>query len=155
MSYLIFLTALQVSEAKKSKGTEEVSAKVTEQAKPNKKKANIQNVPKDKVSEAYATALIETTGRGFSPNAMGLTYQTITFAADNSWSAEGLVSVMDEEMDCVEKGTWMMDPAQSETSANMTWTVTSTDCPSRVAPIEMRLQLILTGTEAGINANFR
>lgn len=155
MSYLIFLTALQVSEAKKSKGTEEISAKVTEEAKPNKKKTNIQNVPKDKVSEAYAAALIETTGRGFSPNAMGLTYQTITFAADNSWSADGVVSVMDEEMDCIEKGTWMMDPAQSETSANMTWTITSTDCPSRVAPIEMRLQLILTGTEAGINANFR
>ncbi len=155
MSYLMFLTALQISEAKKSKGTDEAVSPASVEDKPSKKKTKIQNVPNDKVSEAYAEALIETTGRGFSPNAMGLTYETITFAADNTWSAEGLVSIMDEEMDCIEKGTWMMDPAQSETSTNMTWTITSTDCPSRVAPIEMRLQLILTGTEAGINANFR
>ena len=110
----------------------------------SQKKAVAQNVPDDKVSKTYAANLLDTVGTGFSPNAEGLTYTNITFAADNTWHAEGLVAIMDEEMDCVETGTWMMDPAKSETATNMTWTVTSTDCPSRVAPIEMRLELVLT-----------
>ena len=58
-------------------------------------------------------------------------------------------------MDCVETGTWIMDPAKSETARQYEWTVTSTDCPSRVAPIEMRLELLLTGTAAGVYASFR
>ena len=86
---------------------------------------------------------------------MGLTYTSITFNADNTFRADGLVSVMDEEMDCIETGTWNMDAASSETTANMDWTITATDCPSRQAPIQLRLQLVLTGTEAGINGNFR
>ena len=156
MTFLILLSTLHVAEAKKSKSTAEEST-TTEVAQPAKKqkKVEAQNVPDDAVSKAYAAALLETTGTGFSPNAMGLTYTKLTFGADNTWTADGLVSIMDEEMDCIETGTWMMDAAKSETAANMTWTMTSTDCPSRVAPMEMRLELVLTGTLAGINANFR
>ena len=156
MTFLILLGTLHVAEAKKSKSTTEDST-TTEVVKTEKKqkKVEAQNVPDDAVSKAYAAALLKTTGTGFSPNSMGLTYTKLTFAADNTWSADGLVAIMDEEMDCIETGTWMMDAAKSETAANMTWTMTSTDCPSRVAPMEMRLELIMTGTPAGINANFR
>lgn len=157
MNPIILLASLSLAEAKKSKSTETSSATnpTTAPAEKTKKKTEAQNVPGDKTSKAYASTLLDTVGTGFSPNAMGLTYTKLTFAADNTWHAEALVSIMDEEMDCVETGTWLMDPATSETAANMTWTVTGTDCPSRVAPIEMRLELILTGTAAGVNANFR
>ena len=157
MTYLILFSGLQFAEAKKSKDTSSEATETTtsETPTPKKKNASAKNVPNDPTSKAYAAKLLETTGKGFSPNVMGLTYTTLTFAADNTWHAEGLVAIMDEEMECVEKGTWLMDAASSETKANMTWTMTSTDCPSRVAPMEMRLELILTGTDAGINANFR
>ncbi len=157
MTYLILFSGLQFAEAKKSKdnSTESTQTASTETPTPKKKKVSAKNVPNDPTSKAYAAKLLDTTGKGFSPNAMGLTYTALTFAADNTWHAEGLVSIMDEEMDCVEKGTWLMDAASSDTRANMTWTMTSTDCPSRVAPMEMRLELILTGTDAGVNANFR
>ena len=157
MNSIILLASLNLAEAKKSKSTEtpNVSETPAEATKAPKKKEMAANVPKDKVSQAYAATLLETVGTNFSPNAMGLTYSKITFAADNTWKADAVVAIMDEEMECVEKGTWLMDAASSETKANMTWTMTSTDCPSRVAPMEMRLELILTGTDAGINANFR
>ena len=157
MSPIILLASLSLAEAKKSKSNDAPAPtnETTAPAEKPKKKAEAQNIPGDKTSKAYAATLLETVGTGFSPNAMGLSYTKLTFAADNTWHAEALVSIMDEEMDCVETGTWLMDPATSETAANMTWTVTSTDCPSRVAPIEMRLELILTGTAAGVNANFR
>jgi len=154
MNPIILLASLSLAEAKKSKSTDNASdASAAVPATP--KKVQAQNVPNDKVSKAYAEKLLGTVGTGFSPNSEGLTYTKLTFAADNTWHAEGLVAIMDEEMDCVETGTWMMDEATSETAANMTWTMTSTDCPSRVAPIEMRLELILTGTAAGVYANFR
>ena len=123
---------------KNQKSTDNATETAAPVAAP-KKKTVAQNVPDDKVSKAYAASLLDTVGTGFSPNAAGLTYTKLTFAADNTWHADGVVAIMDEEMDCVETGTWMMDPAKSETAANMSWTVTSTDCPSRVAPIEMRL----------------
>ena len=155
MNPIILLATLSLAEAKKSKSSDNATEAPAPVAEKPKKKAVAQNVPDDKVSKAYAANLLDTVGTGFSPNAEGLTYTKLTFAADNTWHAEGLVAIMDEEMDCVETGTWMMDPAKSDTATNMTWTVTSTDCPSRVAPIEMRLELVLTGTAAGVNANFR
>ena len=154
MNPIILLASLSLAEAKKSKSTDNATETAAPVAAP-KKKAVAQNVPDDKVSKAYAASLLDTVGTGFSPNAAGLTYTKLTFAADNTWHADGVVAIMDEEMDCVETGTWIMDPAKSETATNMSWTVTSTDCPSRVAPIEMRLELILTGTAAGVYANFR
>ena len=154
MNPIILLASLSLAEAKKSKSADATTETAAVPDAP-KKKAKAQNVPNDKVSQAYAAKLLDTVGTGFSPNSQGLTYTKLTFAADNTWHAEGLVAIMDEEMDCVETGTWMMDEAKSETAANMTWTVTSTDCPSRVAPMEMRLELILTGTDAGVYANFR
>ena len=155
MNPIILLATLSLAEAKKSKSSDNATEVPATVAEKPKKKVEAKNVPDDKVSKAYAAKLLETVGTGFSPNAAGLTYTKLTFAADNTWHAEGLVAIMDEEMDCVETGTWIMDAAKSDTATNMTWTVTSTDCPSRVAPIEMRLELILTGTAAGVNANFR
>ena len=154
MSPIILLASLSLAEAKKSKSTDEATETTAVPDAP-KKKAKAQNVPDDKVSKTYAANLLDTVGAGFSPNCDGLTYTKLTFAADNTWHAEGVVAIMDEDMDCVETGTWMMDPATSDTTTNMTWTLTSTDCPSRVAPIEMRLELVLTGTAAGVHANFR
>ena len=54
------------------------------------KKKTAQNVPDDKVSKAYAASLLDTVGTGFSPNSEGLTYTKLTFAADNTWHAEGV-----------------------------------------------------------------
>ena len=156
MTHLLFAILLNQADAKKSKGdNNDTSTESTQVAQPKKTKEKASNVPNDKASQAFAAKLLETTGKGFSPNAMGLTYTAISFNADNTFRAEGLVSVMDENMDCVETGTWNMDAASSETTANMDWTITATDCPSRQAPIQLRLELVLTGTDAGINGNFR
>ena len=152
MFSLILLSTLNFADAKKSKGDSTETESTSEK---KKKTATAANVPDDNVSKAFAKNLLETTGTDFSPNALGLTYTKLTFSADNTFTAEGLVAIMDEEMDCLEKGTWNLDPAKSETVANMDWIITETDCPSRQAPIQLRLEVILTGTAAGINGNFR
>ena len=97
MNPIILLATLSLAEAKKSKSTDNATEAAAPVATP-KKKATAQNVPDDKVSKAYAASLLDTVGTGFSPNSEGLTYTKLTFAADNTWHAEGVVAIMDEEM---------------------------------------------------------
>jgi len=153
MSNLLLFSLLFTAEAKKSKGTEE--AKTTEApAAEVKKEAKAGNVPADKNSKKFAAKLLKTTGRNFSPNAEGLQYKEITFNADNTFTAKAALVVMDEEMSCTESGTWELDPAKSATVANMSWNITSTDCPTREA-VSLRVEVELVDSESGMFTKFR
>ena len=150
MKALLFLSLfLNVADAKKSKGGE------TETTVPEDKSEKLGDVPNDSNSKKFAKQLVSTDINNFSPDAEGLRYNKMTFNGDNTWKAEAVVHVMDEEMECHESGTWKMDPASSTTVANMNWTISSTDCPTRQAPQELRVEVTLVKSDSGIHVNFR
>ena len=150
----IFLLSLllNTADAKKNKGgdAEPVTPESTD-AKSDK----LGNVPSDDASKKFAKKLLDTDINNFSPDAEGLRYNKMTFNADNTWIANAVVSVMDEEMECQESGAWTMDSAKSDTVANMDWSITKTDCPTRQAPMDLRVEVTLVDTSSGINVNFR
>ena len=154
MNTILFLAALMnVADAKKNKGKDAKStSNTTEEAASSSVSGDI---PNDANSKKFAKQLTSTSISNFSPDAEGLTYKTMTFNGDNTWKADAVVSVMDEEMECEESGTWTMDPASSNTVSNMNWTIDATDCPTRQAPMNLRVEVTLVKTAAGINVNFR
>ena len=156
MSCNLFLFSLIFSvEAKKSKGGDEVNVDPTETVTEVKKETKAGNVPTDKTSAKFAEKLLSTTGKNISPNAEGLIYRELFFSADNTFSTNAVVAVMDEEMECAESGTWTMDAAKEANIANMSWEITSTDCPTRQAPISLRVEIELVPSESGMFTKFR
>jgi hypothetical protein len=111
------------------------------------------NVPSDNNSKKFAKALVGLNITKFRPISDGLVYDTLKFSPDNTWQAEAAIEIMDEKMECVEKGTWTMDPAESSNVASMTWKIESTDCPARTAPEQIRLKVTIQGS--GIQVAFR
>lgn len=153
MSTLILFSLFITAEAKKSKDIEKaVSTDIVAEVKKETKAAN---VPADKVSAKFAAKLLSTTAKNISPNAEGLIYRELTFSADNTFTTMAVVAVMDEEMECTESGTWTMDAAKEANIANMNWDITSTDCPTRQAPINLRVEVELVPSESGMFTKFR
>ena len=111
------------------------------------------NTPNDKTSKKFSKNLMSRTYSDFTPGSEGLVYKSIKFSPDNTWTAEAAIVTFDEEMECVEKGTWTLDPAESETVASMTWKITETDCPTRESGADIRLKLNVSGTQ--LDAEFR
>lgn len=104
------------------------------------------NVPGDANSQAFAKAILSTPVRSFRPVSAGeveFTYVTMTFKEDNSWLALAKMGAGDETVDCKEAGTWIMEPAESATTAMMEWKVANTDCPGRPANNIMRTKVVV------------
>lgn len=144
-----FILLFSVAEAKKGGDAPPATASTAAPATPEIEA----DVPSDGNSKKFAKALVGLDITKFRPISDGLIYDKLTFNADNSWEAQAAVEMMDEKMECIEKGTWTMDPAESATIAIMTWKIDSTDCPSRTAPDEIRLKVTITGN--GIQTAFR
>jgi hypothetical protein len=134
MRYVILMLALTACPK-----TEEVVA-------PTTRKPQIgANLPQDATSKAFIGNLVNTTIRNYQPveGAVSLTYDTMGFRPDGSWSASGAVSIMEDKMECVESGGWIMDAAASETDGVVTWTVDDTDCASRKTEVSTRARILL------------
>ena len=147
MNRFLALLALAVilpstAEAKKKKKT--ASAETTEVAPEVST-----DIPGDKDSEKFADALMALTIERFSPtdttSGAKFLYTSLDFASGNIWNAVGYVEMMDEMMECTEGGTWSMDPAESATTATMTWTIDQTDCVSREAGHTTRYRVTVEG----------
>ena len=101
-------------------------------------------IPADANSKKFADKLMGLTISNWAPDDSGdveFKYTNLTFAADNTWKAVAYVAIQDERVDCKELGTWTMDPADSATTANMTWHLEKTTCPGREAGRDLRLQM--------------
>ena len=135
--------------AKKKKAKKSTAeAKAPAAAKPD--------VPDDANSRKYAEKLLEANITDFSPSdgaGAKFEYSTLSFAGDNTWSADAYVEIADERMECVEGGKWSMEPAESATQATVSWTVDATDCPGRESGSEIRA--VLNITKSGVDAIFR
>ena len=104
------------------------------------------HLPQDATSKAYVGNLVDTTITNFRPVEGGgavLNYDTMNFRPDGSRAAQGGVSIMEDTMECVEAGSWSMEPASSETVGVVSWTVDNTDCASRSPGSSTRAQITL------------
>ena len=146
MSTLFLCIAmLGTAQAKKGKKAEEVAQPETVETKVE--------APTDAKSKKFLKTLLSTEFENIAPEGDGFLYKKIRFKNDNSWSADAVIIVMEEEMDCIESGTWTMDPATANNNAALTWKITSTDCPSREVGGSVRINATLNGTS--IDAQYR
>lgn len=93
-------------------------------------------------ARAFVDALTALEVTGLNPTgASEFTYQTMSFDADGTWSAEAQIDVGGETAPCRESGTWVLDEVTDADTATMVWTLTETNCATRNAGDETRLQM--------------
>jgi len=112
--------------------------------------------PDDSNSQQFVQTLLSMNIDGFSPVDSGgakLVYNSFQFQSDNTWVASGYVEIIDERMECVENGTWSMEPATAPNVAKMVWVISQTDCPSR--EVDTRSQLLVTLSDNRIRVERR
>jgi len=103
-------------------------------------------VPDDKASQAFAERLFATTLTNFRPidsSGADFRYNSFQLKPDGSWNADGVVEIADESMECVESGTWSMDPAETNDTASVGWVVDKTNCAGRESGTEHRIRLTI------------
>ncbi len=108
--------------------------------------AQVPNTPADGPSVKFGGQLMKIELTNFRPGDGGgakFVYSSLKFAPDNTWQAEAYVEIDDEKMECIEKGGWTMEPAESEKIAVVAWKVETTDCAGRDAGSELRARLTL------------
>ena len=105
------------------------------------------DIPDDSKSKAFAKGLLGLTLTDFQPtdnSGAKLVYKSMQFSNDNTWKATAYVEVEDMQMDCTESGTWTMSAAESNSSAAVAWTLSSTDCAGRDSGSETRALMTLS-----------
>jgi len=119
-----------------------------------KKKKKCKNAPAAPVQEASPEVPNDAMSKNFSKSLMGnplkhfypidqLSYSSLEFKGDNSWKAEGKVTLGLEDDACTESGSWKMEPATADNSAIVSWVVVETTCVGRSPGVETRALLTL------------
>jgi hypothetical protein len=101
-------------------------------------------LPTDANSKSFAEKLIKHDAKDFKPTdaaGAGFIYRSVDFKADNTWWAAAEMSADGETIDCKEQGTWEMDPAEDDHTAEMTWKLDRTTCAGRPDAATMRLKV--------------
>lgn len=115
-------------------------------------------MPEGKDAAAYAKRLVATTVNNWEPmaNSGGVKFQydELTFAPTGTWNANATLEADFEEIPCSESGSWEIQEVENDTTATMLWTVTKTNCAMRNAGTEIRVQMLLPGTNKW-TINFR
>lgn len=102
----------------------------------------IQTIPKDDASQSFGRFLLNHPITELVVNespSTKLVYTQMTFEKDNSWAAKAQLRTLNESVDCVEGGTWSMDPADGPKKATLSVNVARTNCASRDPGVKMRL----------------
>lgn len=103
-------------------------------------------IPGDAASRKFAERLMGVRIVDWQPTGTGdvdFNYRLLTFKPDNTWGADAVIEVMDEEMGCRESGRWQMDPAEDESTAMLTWMIDATDCAGREQGGQVRVKMII------------
>lgn len=106
--------------------------------------------PDDAASKAFVTRLIRVDAKDFEPmDAAGakFIYKSVDFKNDNTWWAAAQMTADGETFDCKEQGTWEMDPAIDEHTAEMTWKLNRSSCAGRPQEGTLRLKVGIDGGE--------
>ena len=102
-------------------------------------------IPKDDNSRTFAERLLRNPAKDFKPTDANtgakFIYNELNFKPDNTWAANATMYAGGEEIACAERGEWAMEAASDANTADMVWTVTYTNCPSRPQNNIMRLNV--------------
>lgn len=102
-------------------------------------------IPADDNSKAFAERLLRNPAKSFKPTDANtgakFIYNELTFKPDNTFVANATMYADGEEINCVERGEWAMEKATDANTADMTWTVTYSNCPSRPEHNLMRINV--------------
>ncbi len=76
-----------------------------------------------------------------------LTYQTLDFEADGTWSADAELKLAKEPFDCVEGGTWEITDGGpiDEWTSRVDFRMNDTDCPGRDSQKKQKLEIRIKG----------
>ena len=100
------------------------------------------DVPGDDKSKKFSKKLISTPMKYFRPVDQ-LSYGDLVFKGDNTWHAEGKVTLGFEDDACTESGTWTMEAADEDNAATVDWVVTQTTCIGREVGAQTRALLTI------------
>lgn len=124
----------------------------TSTAAPAQAAAEKPDTPADAKSEKFGETLVGLSITDFRPLNAGsgkFVYNTLGFEADNTWRGEGYIEIAGETLECIESGTWSMEPAESATVAVMTWSVAETDCINQ-EPGDRRYRVTISGSDISV-----
>ena len=91
-------------------------------------------IPAGDDSKAFAGKILTHEVTNFTPGdgyGMKFKYSSLKFYNDNTWLAEATLGEGDDSVACKEHGTWTMDTATTEHTADMSWKLEHTTCPGR------------------------
>ena len=112
------------------------------------------NIPKDDNSKAFAGKILTHDITNFTPAdgyGMKFMYKNLHFKNNNSWGADAVLGSGDESVDCHEAGTWTMEPATDEHTADVNVVLSDTTCPGRQSKNIMRLNVNIAKGEYTIS----
>lgn len=102
------------------------------------------DIPKDATSKTFAGKILTHDVTNFAPTdsyAAKLVYKTLHFKNNNSWGADAVLGVGEDSVGCHESGTWTMEPASDDHTADVNVKITDTTCPGRQQQNMMRLHV--------------
>lgn len=92
------------------------------------------DVPNDDLSKAFAGKILTHVVTNYTladGNGMKFVYKSLTFSNDNTWWSDAVIGEGDDSVGCKEQGTWSMESASDEHTANVSLKMDKTTCPGR------------------------
>ncbi len=112
------------------------------------------NVPKDDNSRSFAGKILSHDITNFTPSGgdgMKFVYKTLSFRNDNTWDADAVLGEGEDSVGCKEHGTWTMEAAKDEHTADMAWVRDHTTCPGRDQSATLRVNVSIAKGEYTIS----
>jgi hypothetical protein len=80
-----------------------------------------------------------------------LTYETLRFVADNTWTGSAVLRLAKEPYSCTESGSWQLEEGSplNPTTGRLMMVMDSTDCPGRDAQKKWKVEIRLEGGKGG------
>jgi len=80
-----------------------------------------------------------------------LTYETMRFSANNTWTGSAVLRLAKEPYSCTESGTWQLEDGSpmNPTTGRLMLVMDSTDCPGREASKKWKVEIRLEGGKGG------
>jgi predicted small lipoprotein YifL len=115
-------------------------------------------MPPGKDAMSFAGKLVQTTVVDWEPvsstSGAKFVYNQLTFLGTGRWAANGYLEASFEKIECKEAGTWKIEQVTDGRTATMLWVVDKTNCPTREAGTELRVQMVIP-EEGKYKINFR
>jgi len=102
----------------------------------------------------FQQKLVETTITEWEPTSNSgaqFLYSSLSFQANGTWSADGVVKADFEEFPCSEKGLWTVTSEDNGSAGTVEWTLKETDCITREVGASLRTHISFSGGDYKIS----